>query len=191
MTELRTYTERVAAIVQILSGVIDVSKYIIATYSPNPPDLETNNPLWCSWADPETGHPRIAVLIEAVDDINDEVRSQRDHVANYLERGDSHYDPATASEVATDRPDEYVFLFNYVGRVTALVGHCRVDVMPSLGLIKRFDNEYLGLELADFIDAALRIGRTVGCTPYEDDFVRPDFPDKWFRHGWTAYPAAE
>lgn len=128
MTELRTYTERVAAIVQILSSVIDVSKYAVDTYSSNPEDLAMTDGLRCSWADRGTGLPRIAVYIERVDDISDEVRSQRDHVADFLERGDSYYDPATASEVATNRPDEYVFLFDYIDDVRALVEIGRAHV---------------------------------------------------------------
>ena len=98
--------------------------------------------------------------VEAVDDIDAEVRTCRDHVADYLNRGESHYDPASASELATDRPDEYIFLFNYVEDVTALVGNCQVTIMPSLQQIKRIDHDYPDLELADFVDAALEIGRT-------------------------------
>ena len=75
-------------------------------------------------------------------------------------RGESHYDPSSASELATDRPDEYIFLFNYVEDVTALVGNCQVTIMPSLQQIKRMDHDYPDLELADFVDAALEIGRT-------------------------------
>ncbi len=188
MTPPRTYSQRVAVIGEILSSVINVSKYTVDTYSSNPPDLEMTNGLRCSWADNETGLPRVAVYIERVDDINDEVRTNRDHVADFPERGESHYDPASASEVATDRPDEYVFLFNYVSDVRSLVGHCRVTVFVLLDLIKRIDNEYPDLELADFVEPALEIGRTVGCSQYQDDFVRPDFPEKWTRHSWTAFP---
>jgi hypothetical protein len=150
--------------------------------------LKWTNGLWCSWGDDETGLPRVAVYIERVDDINDEVRTNRDHVAGFPERGESHYDPASASEVATERSDEYAFLFNYVSDVRSLVGHCEVTIFVLLDLIKRFDNEYLDLELADFVEPALQIGRTVGCLPYEDDFVRPDFPETWKRHRWTAFP---
>ena len=128
--------------------------------------------------------------VEAVGDINDEVRACRDHVADFPERGESSYDPASASEVSSGRPDEYVFLFNYVEDVTALVGQCKVTIMPALQQIKLADNAYPDLELSDFVNAALEIGRTVGCSAYEDDFVRPDFPDSWQRR-WTAYPPAD
>jgi hypothetical protein len=188
MTEFLTYSQRVAAIAEILNEVIDLSKYAVNTYASNPQDLEMTNGLWCSWGEPEYGLPRITVTIEAVEDIDDEVRTCRDHVANYLERGESDYDPSSASELATDRPDEYVFLFNYVQDVTALVGHCQVIIMPSLQQMKCADHANPDLELAHFVDAALEIGRTVGCSPYKDDFVRPDVPEKWTRQGWTAFP---
>jgi hypothetical protein len=184
---LRTYSQRAAAIAKTLSSVVDLSKYAASTYASNPPDLEMANGLKCSWSESEYGLPRVTVFVEAIDDINDKVRACRDHVANFLERGESDYDPASASELATDRPDEYVF-FNYVEDVTALVGHCQVTIMPSLQQIKGMDHDYPDLELADFVDAALEIGRTLGCSPYDDDFVRPDFPEKWTRHSWTAFP---
>lgn len=188
MTEQRTYTQRTAAVAEILSSVIDLSKYAVNTHASNPPDLELTNGLWCSWGDPEFGLPRITVCINAVDDIHDEIRQSRDHVAEYLLRGESHYDPASALELTTDRPNEYVFLFNYVERLAIFVGQCEVTIMPSLQQIKRIDHDYPDLELSDFVDAALEIGRTVGCSPYEDDFVRPDFPEKWTRTGWTSFP---
>ena len=188
MTELRTYSQRVAAIAEILNEVIDLSKYAVNTYASNPPDLEMINGLRCSWGEPEYGLPRITVFVEALDDIDDEVRACRDHVANFPERGESQYDPASASELPTDRPNEYVFLFNYVEDVTVLVGNCQVTIMPSLQQIKRMDHDYPDLELTDFVNAALEIGRTVGCSPYDDDFVRPDFPERWTQLSWTAFP---
>lgn len=186
-SNLTTYSKRVAAIAEILSEVIDVSRYAVNTYSSKPEGLEMVNGLWCSWGEPEHGLPRVAVSIEAVEDVDDQVRICRDHVAAYPERGETHYDPSSASEVATDRPGEYVFLFNYVEDVTALVGQCKVTIMPALQQIKDADHRYQDLELADFVNAAVEIGRRVGCSPYEDDFVRPEFPEKWNR-GWTAFP---
>jgi hypothetical protein len=175
-TELTTYSQRVAAITAILSRVIDLSRYAVNTRVSNPADLELTNGLTCSWGEPEFGLPRISVCINAVDDVADEVRQSRDHVAEYLLRGVSHYDPASASDLHSDRPDEYVFLFNYVQRLTVIVGHCEVTIMP---------HEH---ELIDLVDAALKIGRTVGCSPYEDDFVRPDYPEEWTRYTWVSPP---
>lgn len=187
-SDLTTCSQRVAAIAGILGTVVDLSKYAVNTHASNPEDLELTNGLWCSWGDPEYGLPRITVCINAVDDIHNKIRQSRDHVAEHLLRGESHYDPASASELPTDRPDEHVFLFNYVDDLTVLVGNCEVTVMASLQQIKRADHDYPDLELSDFVDAALKIGRTVGCSPYVDDFVRPDFPEKWTRTGWTAFP---
>ena len=148
-----TYSQRAAAIAEILGRVIDLSKYAVTTRESNPADLELAKGLWCSWGDPEFGLPRITFCLNAVDDIHDEVRNLRDHVAAYPLRGESHYDPSSASELPADRPDEYVFFFDYVEDLRALVGQCAVTIMPSLQQIKRMDHAYPDLELADFVDA--------------------------------------
>jgi hypothetical protein len=176
--ELSTYSQRVSKIVSILGRVVDLSKYAVTTRDPNP--IPVTNGLHCSWGDPETGLPRLSVNIRAVDDMRDEVRSFRDDIAQHSLDHDGEYDPARACEVPTGSPNEHVFLFNYLRDLRALVGCCDVGILVCSD----------DVTLRDLVDAALEIGRTVGCSPYVDDFVGQEFPEKW-SHRWTAFAPHE
>ncbi|WP_052663013.1 hypothetical protein, partial [Mycobacterium tuberculosis] len=51
----------------------------------------------------------------------------------------------------------------------AIVGDCVIHIMP-MGT---------GVELSKLADLALDIGRSVGCSAYENDFTLPDIPTQW------------
>jgi hypothetical protein len=36
-----------------------------------------------------------------------------------------------------------------------------------------------GIELSKLADVALDIGRSVGCSAYQNDFTLPEFPEEW------------
>ena len=74
-----------------------------------------------------------------------------------------------AYEIAENHSGGIVFVLNYLGRVTAIVGNCLVDIWPS----------GTEIELSELAEAALDIGRTVGCSAYENDFTSPNYPDEW------------
>ncbi|MCG5432779.1 hypothetical protein LV457_10820, partial [Mycobacterium sp. MYCO198283] len=63
-------------------------------------------------------------------------------------------------------------VFGCFAEVKVLVDHCRVDFAVV-------DREF---PLATLIEPAIEIGRTIGCSPYEDDFVRPEYPERWRKH---------
>ncbi len=65
---------------------------------------------------------------------------------------------------------------NYLGQVRAIVGDCVIHIMP-MGT---------GVELSKLADLALDIGRSVGCSAYENDFTLPDIPTQWRNQplGW-------
>ncbi|RAV12848.1 hypothetical protein DQP57_09005 [Mycobacterium colombiense] len=91
---------------------------------------------------------------------------------------DLHTPNPEAYEISGPQPGEYVFILHYLGHVRAVVGNCVVHIMP-MGT---------GVELSELADPALDIGRTVGCSPYENDFTLPEFPDEWRDQsvGWRA-----
>jgi hypothetical protein len=61
------------------------------------------------------------------------------------------------------QPGEHVFVLNYLGRLTAIVGNCTVDISPIPSTSP----------VSEIAEAALDIGRTVGCSAYVDDFEPP------------------
>ncbi len=146
------------------------------TGNPNP--LDDKNGLVCKWGDPEIGRTSVAVYVNSVDDVSATVAGHRDHVSEYALRGEDSYNPATSREEASDRQDEYVFLFAYVGRVTVIVGLCEVSISSIAA----------DIDISDLVAPALQIGRTVGCSPYENDYVPPEIPEKWRGRTWVAPP---
>ncbi|CKU85663.1 Uncharacterised protein [Mycobacterium tuberculosis] len=73
---------------------------------------------------------------------------------------------------------------NYLGQVRAIVGDCVIHIMP-MGT---------GVELSKLADLALDIGRSVGCSAYENDFTLPDIPRQgrnqplgWYTQGLAPY----
>ena len=176
-TPLERYSDRVATITEILSSVVDLSDLLPNTSEANPVPLP--NGLSCSWGAPDTGLTQVSVYINAVDDEHDAIRQLRDKVAEFAYR-DNRHDPSSASEVSTDHGDVHVFVFGFFGTVEVLVGGCEVTVAT----LNR------DVDLADLIAPAVEIARTIGCSPYEDDFARPRYPEAWLRQRLVSPPFA-
>ncbi|HEY7051084.1 MAG TPA: hypothetical protein VH496_02980, partial [Mycobacterium sp.] len=102
----------------------------------------------------------------------------RSHVNDYALRGEDSYNPETAREELSDREDENIFVFDYVNDIRVIVGHCEVCIVTDLP----------GSSVSDLVEPALEIGRAVGCSPYENDFVPPEIPAK-MQFDWTAFPS--
>ncbi|MDX1886764.1 hypothetical protein [Mycolicibacterium sp. 120270] len=176
-SELTTYTQRRAAIAAILESRVRVSE-MADTTGGNTNPLEYDNGLHCSWGDPELGTIWISVSVKALADVAEAVARHREHVGEYALRGEDTYDPSTAREEPSDRDGEYIFVFGYVDSVRVVVGSCEVNIGTSV----------IDVALADLVQPALEIGRTVGCSPYEDDYVPPEIPEKWRSWTWGSPP---
>lgn len=155
---------------------MDLSEFLPNTREANP--VPEPSGLACSWGDAATGLTRIAVYISAVADIDDKIRRLRDKVAEFSLDADHHHDPMSAREEQAADPDVHVFVFGYSGNVEVLVGHCDVTVAALNPVV----------DLDDMIGPAVEIAGTVGCSPYEDDFVRPDYPEAWQRQRLVSPP---
>jgi hypothetical protein len=79
---------------------------------------------------------------------------------------------------ASNRDGEYIFIFEYVDDISVIVGQCQVSIVTG-GRIA---------SVSDLVEPALEIGRTVGCSPYENDFVPPEIPDRWRQITWGSPP---
>jgi hypothetical protein len=81
-----------------------------------------------------------------------------------------------AYEIPVQRPREYVFVLNYLGRLTALVGDCWIDIAPM----------HVSFPLSDIAEVALDIGRTIGCSAYISDFQPPALETQHDPQRWTT-----
>lgn len=156
--------------------MIDLSILLPNTREANP--IPEPNGLACSWGDAETGLTRIAVYISAVADIDDKIRRLRDKVAEFSLDRDGLHDPSSAREERAADTDVHIFVFGCFGNVEVLVGDCNVTV----GAMNP------DLVLTALIDPAIEIARTIGCSPYEDDFVQPDNTEAWRRQRLASPP---
>lgn len=169
-----TYMRRLARIAEILEPCLHISDYVLATPEVNP--LETHNGLACRWFDRKTGQPAISVFIDQLDDVDKMLAGLRAQVT-----GEDYYEPGFASEVSGLGPGEYAFVRKFADSVAAIVEHCRVSVHPP-------DNYH---DLAELIEPALEIGRSVGCSAYENDYVPSPVPDEWPIKNWGIGPGIE
>ncbi|WP_142272728.1 hypothetical protein [Mycobacterium heidelbergense] len=139
-----------------------------------------DNSLWCSWGDRETGYTRSVTV--AIYQVADGERRANEIRAMMREECPSGLDLQSpnpeAYEVTAQRAGEYVFVLNYLGHVRAVAGRCVVEIMP-MGT---------GIDLSKLADVALDIGRTVGCSAYQNDFTLPDVPEEWRNQpvGWST-----
>lgn len=186
MTEIveppRTYTGRRNLIAEKLEPHFQISGMLPTNTRPTSESVEKfwDNSLLCSWADRETGRTRsVTISIYRAGDGEQRAREIRDMMRQECPPGlDLHTPNPEAYEIAGPQAGEYVFILYYLGHVRAVVGNCVVYIMP-MGT---------GVELSELADPALDIGRTVGCSPYENDFTSPEFPEEW-RHqsiGWRV-----
>lgn len=177
-SEFTTYTQRRTAIASILEPYVQVSRMADTTGETNP--LEAENGLWCSWGDPETGLTWISVSVKSLDDVAEALAGHRHHVSDYPLRFEDSFSPATAREEDSGVDGEYIFVFEYVDSARVIVGTCEITVGVNLPSPH--------IRVADLVQPALEIGRTVGCSPYEDDYAPPEIPDKWRGRTWVAPP---
>ena len=165
MTQMpRSYTERRNLIAQKLEPYFHISNLLPTNLAPAfepAPGLRPNS-LMCSWGDPATGDNKLFVYISQVADGERKANSIREMMMN-----EAPPDPgqppeeADAYEIPGQRQGEYVFALNYLGRLTAFVGDCWVDI-------------------------ALDIGRTVGCSSYVNDFQPPAVETQHDPPVWTT-----
>ncbi len=62
-----------------------------------------------------------------------------------------------------------MFVLGYLGHVRAIVGNSYRDLADG----------HTRVELSKLADVALDIGRSAGCSAYENDFTLPDIPTQW------------
>jgi hypothetical protein len=123
------------------------------------------NSLLCNWGDPETLTTRtLYVHIYRVPDGEEKAERVREMMMEEAPPVSDQQGPdADAYEIAGQRPGEYVFVLNYVGSLRVIVGNCVIETMPRP----------ITAPLSELADAVLDIGRTVGCSPYVNDFQPP------------------
>ena len=176
----RSYTGRRDLIAEKLEPYFQISAMLPSNIRPTSESAEElwDNSLWCSWADRETGYTRtVTVSIYQVADGDERADGVRYMMREECAPGlDLRTPNPEANEIAGERPGEYVFVLNYLATVTAIVGNCVIHIMP-MGT---------GIELSKLADVALDIGRSVGCSAYQNDFTLPDFPEEWRNQpvGW-------
>ena len=180
MTEMpRSYTERRNLIAQKLEPYFHISNLLPTNLAPAfepAPGLRPNS-LMCSWGDPATGDNKLFVYISQVADGERKANSIREMMMNEAppDPGQPPED-ADAYEIFGQRPGEYVFVLNYLGRLTALVGDCWIDIAPMP----------VSFPLSDIAEVALDIGRTVGCSSYVNDFQPPALQTQHDPPVWTT-----
>jgi hypothetical protein len=180
MTEMpRSYTERRNLIAQKLEPYFHISNLLQTNLAPAfepAPGLRPNS-LMCSWGDPATGENKLFVYISQVADGERKANSIREMMMNEAPPDPGQRpEEADAYEIPGQRQGEYVFVLNYLGRLTALVGDCWVDIAPMP----------VSFPLSDIAEVALDIGRTVGCSSYVNDFEPPALEPQHDPPVWTT-----
>jgi hypothetical protein len=184
----RSYTGRQEVIAEKLAPHFDISAMLPSNTRPTSEAAEKfwDNSLLCSWADRETGYTRtVTVSIYQVADGEQRANEIRDMMREECPPGT---DPRTpnleAYEIAGPQRGEYAFVLHYLGHVRAIVGNCVIHITPMT----------IGMELSEVVDlskladVALDIGRTVGCSAYDNDFTLPEMPEEWRNQpvGWST-----
>lgn len=182
----RSYTGRRDLIAEKLEPYFQISEMLPSNIRPTSEAAEKfwDNSLLCSWADRETGYTRtVTVSIYRAADGEQRANAIRAMMRQECPAGMDLQDPnSEAFEIAGPQPGEYVFVLYYLGQVSAIVGNCVIYIMPMA----------IGTALSDVVDlskladVALDIGRSVGCSAYENDFTLTEFPEEWRNQpvGW-------
>lgn len=171
VADVSTYTQRRRAIASILDPFFDVGSMVPTnTSSAFERELFADS-LMCRWADAETLTSRtLSVYIDAVPDGTLKAADVREMIAE-----ETLVTPE-AYEVPCPNPGEFVFVLNYLGDLTAISGNCVVRIMPGPHTVP----------LGDLAEPALEIARTVGCSPYVDDFEPPVLDTSKVTGAWTT-----
>jgi hypothetical protein len=184
----RSYTGRRELIAEKLEPYFDISAMLPSNIRPASEAAEKfwDNSLLCSWADRETGYMRtVTVSIYQVADGEQRANEFRDMIREECPPGTDLRTPnPEAYEIAGPQRGEHVFVLYYLGHVRAIVSNCVIHIMPMA--IGTESGEVI--DLSKLADVALDIGRTVGCSAYENDFTLPDVPDGWRNQpvGWST-----
>jgi hypothetical protein len=166
-----TYSERRRIIGEILEPLFDVSSMVPTNNSSSFEPGTSATSLLCSWADRETRQNRtLSVYVDAVSDGAAKADDVRQMIRDETVVGDE------ATELAAMDPGQYVFALDYLGRLTAIVGTCVVDILPFP----------VTRPLTTFADAAIAIARKVGCSPYVDDFTPPTLQSNNITGAWST-----
>jgi hypothetical protein len=173
----RSYTERCAVIADKLEPHFHVSSLVPTNNEPAlEPDLFQNS-LMCSWGDPATGDNKLFVYIHQVPNGDREAERLREMIMDEAPPSqDRHAPEAVAYEIHDHRPGEYVFVLNHVGRLTAIASNCVVSISPTP----------VTIPLNQVSEAALDIGRSVGCSRYVNNFQPPAIDTNRDFGGWTT-----
>jgi hypothetical protein len=173
----RSYSGRRDLIAQKLEPHFGVSSLVPTNSEPAfEPDLFENS-LRCTWGDPATGENKLFVYIRRVADGEAEARSIREMMLEESPPAPDKSPPdADAYEISDQLPGDYVFVLNYLGRLTVLVGNCLIDISPVPPKSP----------VSQIAEAALDIGRTVGCSAYVNDFEPPTFGTPHDPPVWTT-----
>lgn len=176
---LRSYSERRDLIARKLEPYFHVSGMVPTNTEAafDEPVGSWRNSLVCAWADAETLATRtLSVCIYQVADGEREADSVREMMGDEAPPDSSRQPPdADAYEITGQQPGEYVFVLNYLGRLTVIVGDCAIDIAPNPST----------LPLGEIAEMALDIVRSVGCSSYVDDFQPPVTGASDFG-GWTT-----
>jgi hypothetical protein len=174
----QTYSGRRRLIEEILGPSFDL-RAMVPTNTSSAFERELfPNSLMCSWADAETLTSRtLSVYVDAVPDGSLKAADVREMIAEeaLVTPGQNPAD-AQAYEIPGPNVGEFVFVLNYLGDLTAISGNCVVRIMPSPHTVP----------LSDLAEPALEIARTVGCSPYVDDFEPPVLDTSKVTGAWTT-----
>lgn len=172
----RRYTERRALIAQRLQPLFDIDAMVPTNVSAGFEPQVFENSLVCSWADPETLATRtLFVYLNQVEAGSAKAAEIRDMIENETFPSGAD-EPPEAYEIPTPESDEFAFVLNYLGRVTAITGNCVISIMPS----------GFTVPLTQIVEPALDIARTVGCTAYLNDLQPPSVNTARVQGVWTT-----
>ena len=173
-----SYSERRRVIAQKLEPYFGISSMVPTNAASAFEPGMFENSLVCSWADPETLTNRtLSVFVDPVPDGSQKAADVREMIAEEtLPTPDAHPSDAEAYELPGRNPGEYVFVLNYLGRLTAIAGNCVVQLMPWPDSVP----------LGELAEVALDIARTAGCSAYVDDFEPPALDSSKASGAWST-----
>ncbi|MGV0780129.1 hypothetical protein [Mycolicibacterium sp. XJ775] len=152
---LPTYTARVSAIGTILAKHLPVTDLVQNNRRANP--ILPLDCLSASWGPDPTSSATLALSIHPVPDFAAEVEELRYGA-----------DPAQgAYEAHRADPGEFALVQPHLSSVWVVAGHCEVHLAHQ------------GCSPEKLVEAAVEIARSIGWSPYTDDFEPPLLPPGW------------
>ncbi|OBB81814.1 hypothetical protein [Mycolicibacterium peregrinum] len=152
---LPTYTARVSAIGTILAKHLPVTDLVQNNRRANP--ILPLDCLSASWGPDPTSSATLTLSIHPVPDFAAEVEELRYGA-----------DPAQgAYEAHRADPGEFALVQPHLSSVWVVAGHCEVHLAHQ------------GCSPEKLVEAAVEIARSIGWSPYTDDFEPPLLPPGW------------